>query len=187
MPATAAASPVAFLRRAALLTGLLAVIAGFLGMHMLSGSHDMHGIHGQVSPVDSITRSLGHTAGPAPSGDTASHPAGHSGHGAAGSFAQAHDGPAAATTAPAAPPGAATVRGTQAPPSCVCQGGCAGKPSAHIDCTPSPAGASSNAPQPGTSLLGAQAWTALARADLLSSYAYLPGTPTPRDLSISRT
>lgn len=184
MSAISAANPVAVLRRAALLTGLLAVIAGFLGMHILSGSH---GLHGQASPAVSIEHSPAHTAGQAPSGDTAGHPAGHSGHGAAGTVSQAYDGPAAATTAPSVTPAAATVRGTQVPPSCECQGGCAEKPSAHINCTPSPAGASLSAPQPGTTPLGAQPWTALARADLLSSYAYLPGTPTPRDLSISRT
>ena len=180
MSATAAANPVAVLRRAALLTGLLAVIAGFLGMHILSASH---GLHGQASPAVSIERLPAQTAGQAPSGDTA----GHSGHGAAGTVSQAYDGPAAATTAPSVTPAAATVRGTQVPPSCDCQGGCAEKPSAHINCTPSQAGASLSAPQPGTTALGAQPWTALARTDLLSSYAYLPGTPTPRDLSISRT
>ena len=178
MSATAAANPVAVLRRAALLTGLLAVIAGFLGMHVFSGSHGMHSIHGQASPGVSIERSPAHTAG---------HPAGHSGHGTAGTFSHAYDRPAAATTAPSGTPAAATVRGTHVPPSCVCQGGCAEKPSAHIDCTPSLGGASLTAPQPGTTLLGAHPRTVLARADRLSSYAYLPGTPTPRDLSISRT
>lgn len=187
MSATGAANPIAVLRRAALLTGLLAVIAGFLGMHILSGSHGIHGIHGQVSPAVSLEGSPAHTAGQAPSGDAASHPDGHSGHGAAGTFSQSYDGPASATTAPSVTPAAATARGTQVPPSCVCQGGCAEKPSAHMDCTPFPGGASLSAPQPGTTLLGAQPWTVLARADRLSSYAYLPGTPTPRDLSISRT
>ncbi|MDI3212774.1 hypothetical protein [Arthrobacter sp. AL12] len=42
------------------------------------------------------------------------------------------------------------------------------------------------APQPGTILLEAQPWTAEGAARLFG-YAYLPGTPTPRDLSISRT
>ncbi len=37
MSAAAAANPVAVLRRAVLLAGLLAVIAGFLGMHILVG------------------------------------------------------------------------------------------------------------------------------------------------------
>jgi hypothetical protein len=72
------------------------------------------------------------------------------------------------------------------PPSCVCQGGCAEKPTVHVGCTPSPAGASLSAPQPGGTFLDGVSWTAV-RADRPAGYAYLPGTPTPRDLSISRT
>ena len=124
------ASPASSLHRAALLAGILAVIAGFLGMHILTGSQGMH-----------------------------SH---------------------------AVMPAAVAVGGTQVPPSCLCQGGCAEKPAAHVDCNPSPAGASLSAPQPGTTLLAMQSWTA-ALADRQPDYAYLPGTPTPRDLSISRT
>ena len=124
------ARPASSLHRAALLAGILAVIAGFLGMHILTGSHGMH-----------------------------SH---------------------------AVMPASVIVGGTQVPPSCVCQGGCAQKPAAHVDCTPSPAGASLSPPQPGTTLLAMQSWTA-ALADRQPDYAYLPGTPTPRDLSISRT
>jgi hypothetical protein len=144
LPAAAAANPVAILRRAALLAGLLAVIAGFLGMHILSGSHSLH------------AQASAHTAG---------HPAVHTSHDADGTFSQAYD---------------------EVPPSCACQGGCAEMPAVHVACTPSPAGASLSAPQPGTTLLEAQPWTT-ARTDRLSGYAYLPGTPTPRDLSISRT
>ena len=179
----AAAIPVAALRRAVLLAGLLAVIAGFLGMHILSGSHSLHA---QASPPGSSSASTAHTAGPAPSEQTAGHPSGHSSHGAAGTFPQSHGTPSAERTAPSVTPAAATVGGSQPPPSCVCQGGCAETPAVHVDCTPSPAGASLSAPQPGTALLAAQSWSA-AWADRLSGYAYLPGTPTPRDLSISRT
>jgi hypothetical protein len=184
MSAAAGANPVAALRRAALLAGLLAVIAGFLGMHILSGSH---GLHGQAPPPGGVqTSPASHTGDPASSGHFAGHSAGHSSHSPAGTATQAHDGPAAARTAPSVTPVAATIGGTQVPPSCVCQGGCAEQPTAHVDCTPSPAGASLSAPQPGTTLLEAQPWTA-AWADRLSGYSYLPGTPTPRDLSISRT
>ena len=184
MPAAALAKPDSILRRAALLAGLLAVIAGFLGMHILSGSHSLHA---QASPPGSInTSTASHTAGPAPSEQTAGHPAGHSSHGADGTYWQSSDGPAAERTEPSVAPAAATVGGTQVPPSCVCQGGCAEMSAVHVACTPSPAGASLSAPRPGTTPLEAQPWSA-ARADCLSSYAYLPGTPTPRDLSISRT
>lgn len=184
MSAAAAANPVAVLRRAALLAGLLAVIAGFLGMHILTGSH---GLHTQSPPPGSAhTSPAPHTGDPAPSGHFAGHSAGHSSHSPADTVSQAYDGPAAARTAPSVTLTAATIGGTQVPPSCVCQNGCTEEPSAHIDCTPSPAGASLIAPQPGTTVLEAQPWSA-ARADRLSGYTYLPGTPTPRDLSISRT
>lgn len=184
MSAIAAGNPVAVLRRGSLLVGLLAVIAGFLGMHIVSGSH---GPHAQAPLPGSIqTSTAAHAASQAAADQTAAHPAGHSGHGAAGTSPQAHNSPAAAQTAPPATPAAATIGGTQVPPSCTCQGGCAETPSAHIGCTPSPAGASFSAPQPGTTLVEAPHWTA-ERSDRRSGYAYLPGTPTPRDLSISRT
>ena len=80
MSAATAARPVALLRYAVLLAGLLAVIAGFLGMHVLAGSH---GMHAQASAPGSTSTSTAHTAGPAPSEQTAGHPAGHSSHGAA--------------------------------------------------------------------------------------------------------
>ena len=183
MSAAAAANPVAVLRRAALLAGLLAVIAGFLGMHILPGSH---GQHAQASPPGSIQTSTAPHRRPGARrtdrrpflpGTPATAPPARS---------PVSRQPRAERTAPTVTPAAATVGGTQVPPSCVCQGGCAETPAVHVDCTPSPAGASLSAPQPGTTLLAAQPWTA-ARADRLSGYAYLPGTPTPRDLSISRT
>ena len=180
MSAADATGPVAVLRRAALLVGLLAVMAGFLGMHIIAGSH---ALHAQSSPPGSIqTSTAPHAAG---------HTGGHSSHRATGTFSQAYDGPAAAETASvltpaAATPAAATGGGTQAPASCSCRGGCAEAPAVHVGCVPSPAGASLSAPQPGTTLVGAQPGSA-ARADRPSGYAYLPGTPAPGDLSISRT
>jgi hypothetical protein len=184
MSATAAANPVAVLRRAALLFALLAVITGFLGMHILSG---FHGPHAQPSRHGSIqTSTATHAAGQAASGKTAGHPAGHSSHSADGTTPQTYDRPAAAATASAVTADAVTVGGTQVPPTCTCQGGCAQAPAVHVGCTPSPAAASVGAPLPGTTPAEVQPWTA-ARANRPSGYDYLPGTPTPRDLSISRT
>jgi len=146
------AGPASSLRRAALLAGILAVLAGFLGMHILTGSHGLH----SYAPAS-----------------------GSAGHAAA-------DHPAAPASAPAHGQHPSLNAGPTTPPPCVCQGGCAEKPAAHVDCTPSPAGASLSAPQPGTTLLAMQSWTA-ALAGRQPHYAFLPGTPTPRDLSISRT
>ena len=64
MPAATPARAAARLRHAVLLAALLAVIAGFLGMHILSGSH---GMHSQAPPS-------------APPDTTAAHPAGHGTH-----------------------------------------------------------------------------------------------------------
>ncbi|MDP9980674.1 hypothetical protein J2W14_000050 [Pseudarthrobacter oxydans] len=187
MSAAAAANPVAVLRRAALLAGLLALIAGFLGMHIISGSH---GPHAQSSPPGGIHTAphatAPHAAGQAAADQTAGDPAGHSSHSAAGTFSQADEGPAAAETASAVAPATATVGGTQVPPSCTCQGGCAETPAVHVGCMPSLSGAPMSATHPGPALLEGRPWTAEG-ADRPSGYVYVPGTPTPRDLSISRT
>jgi len=178
MPAATPARAAAWLRHAVLLAALLAVIAGFLGMHILSGSHAMH----SQAPPSGTT---GHAAAPprAPAHDTHSSHSTHSSH-QADSTAPA-DSPAPPPS-PDVVPAAVTVGGTGVPPSCVCQGGCAEKPAMHVGCTPSPAGATLSAPQPGAALPAAPLWTP-GQADLPSGYAYRPGTPSPNDLSISRT
>jgi hypothetical protein len=141
LAAATAASTARALRRAGLLATVLAVIAGFLGMHILAGFH--------------------------------------AGHSAAGHSAASHG-----TTTHAAPAEMPTATAGSA--SCVCQGGCAEKPAAHIGCTPAPPGAAPGAPLPGTSALMAQPRTVRA-ADLPASRGHLPGTPTPGELCISRT
>lgn len=142
---------VAAFRRAALLAGIIAVVTGFLGMHIVAGSHGQHSqapVSGSAAPAAG-----GHTA--VPSSAAANHAQSH------------HD------AVPADPP------------SCDCQGGCAERTGAHVGCTPSPSGASFHAPQPG--ILPAPVSWARATADRQPAYPYLPGTPTPSDLSISRT
>ena len=176
MPAATPARAAAWLRHAVLLAALLAVIAGFLGMHILSGSH---GMHSQAPPSGTTGHTAAeHPAAPAPAPAHGTH-AGHSTH----SSHQA--GSPAPPPSPDVIPAAVTVGGTEVPPSCVCQGGCA-EPAMHVGCTPSPAGATLSAPQPGAALPAARPWTA-GRTDLPSGYAYRPGTPSPNDLSISRT
>lgn len=169
MPAATPARAAAWLRHAVLLATLLAVIAGFLGMHILSGSHGMH----SQAPTSGTTghTAAEHAAAPPPAHDT------HSSHQA---------GSPAPPPSPDVIPAAVTVGGTDVPPSCVCQSGCAEKPAMHVGCTPSPAGATLSAPQPGAALPAARPWTAV-RADLPPGYDYWPGTPSPNDLSISRT
>jgi hypothetical protein len=177
-----AARPADPLRRAALLAALIALIAGFLGMHILSASHDLHA---HASPPASITMSTAAHAVDLNASGTG-HPAGHSGHSPAGTVPQTLDGPAAPETVLSATPRAAAGGSSHVPPSCLCQGGCTDKPAAHAGCTPSPGGATLSAPQPGAVPLALHSWTA-GLADRQPDYAYRPTTPTPRDLSISRT
>lgn len=75
---------------------------------------------------------------------------------------------------------------TPEPPSCGCGGACGEQQAAHGSCTPAPSGASLSAPPPGTALLAVQPRVAPA-ADLAPTHSHLPATPTPRELSISRT
>jgi hypothetical protein len=182
MPAATPARAAAWLRRAVLLTALLAVIAGFLGMHILSGSH---GMHSQAPLSGTAGPAAEHAAAPAPapSHNTHSSPGTHSGH-QPGSSAEA--GSMAPPPGPDVVPASVASGGTEVPPSCVCQGGCGEKPAMHVGCTPSPAGATLSAPQPGSALPAARPWTA-GQTDFPSGYAYRPGTPSPNDLSISRT
>lgn len=175
MTAASPAGAVSALRRAGLLAGILAVIAGLLGMHIFSGPHGMHS-------HEPIPGSAGQAAAehPAASPSAPAHD-GHASH-SAGLTAPL---PAAVTPVPVTP-ASVTVGGSQVPPSYACPGGCADKSAVHVDCTPSPAGASLSAPPPGTTTLAMQAWTS-ALAARQPDRTYRPGTPTPRDLSISRT
>jgi hypothetical protein len=177
MSTATATRPVVLLRYALLLAGLLAVILGLLGMHVLAGSHGMHAQAASASGP----------SGQETTGQESGHPAGHGTNDATvRDSIQVPDAIGEAHAGPSATPASATIGGTEVPPSCVCQGGCAEKQAVHAGCTPSPAGASLSAPQPGSTFLDGESWTA-ARADGPAGYAYVPGTPSPRDLSISRT
>lgn len=130
--------PVAAFLRVGLLAGILAIVAGLLGMHVLAGFHgtDSHRAHASTEHV-------------------------------------AVEGPAAHHETPT-------------PPSCGCGGGCGEQHTAHASCTPAPSGASLSAPLPGTTLLAVQPRSA-AGMDQPPGYSYFPATPTPSELSISRT
>jgi len=75
---------------------------------------------------------------------------------------------------------------TPVPPSCGCGGSCGEQQTAHASCTPAPSGATLSAPPAGTTLLAVQPRTTTA-AGPARTYSYLPATPTPNELSISRT
>ncbi|RKR12582.1 hypothetical protein [Arthrobacter oryzae] len=171
MTAAPAAPPATLLRRAALLAGILAVIAGFLGMHILAG---FHAGHSRAPHWDAAATSAA-VPHDMPAGlDSAGHSAAM--ESAAGTSAAAI--PASAASA--------TAGGTPTPASCTCQGGCAEKPAAHPECTPFASSASLSAPPPGTTMALARPWAATAAAQWSASQ-HIPDSPTPNDLSISRT
>lgn len=105
-------------------------------------------------------------------------------HGASASTG--HPAAESQTTAAAGHPGPAAHHETPTPPSCVCGGGCGEQHAAHASCTPAAPTASLSAPPPGTTLLTVLPWSG-AEPDRLPAYSYRPATPTPSELSISRT
>jgi hypothetical protein len=135
------------LRQAWLLAGVLAVITGLLGMHVLTTGHASHGVVPQAATAGQTA--VAHSA----VGD-------HAGH------------PAAAQDAP-----------VLMPASCGAQ--CPGAQESGAHCVPSaPSGpVTVYAPQSTLAALPA----APAGGTQAHRYPYLPPSPTPCDLSISRT
>jgi hypothetical protein len=144
-----------FLHRAGLLVGLLAIIAGIFGMHILTGSHNM--------PMAGSTPMHTHQV-------AAEHSC-HDGHDKAPMIT-------ALITVPEDP--------AQAPGGAGCTGGdpCAGMSAMGGSCIPSGSAGTLAAPPPATLSFAADTQAPPAAA---SSYAYLPESPTPTDLCISRT
>ena len=146
----------AFLRSAGLVAVVLAVIAGILGMHVLTGTHATHSLASA-------------TAG----AHTHHHPD------ASGHHASHQDSPGMPDAGAAGQDGVRATAG-QSSDSCSCGG-----MQAMTSCTPSAKTASLAAPAPGTSVLGIHTGTATARDAV--RWTYLPGSPSPCELSISRT
>lgn len=165
------------LRRGFLLMGLLAIVAGFLGMHIMTGMHAGHA----MTAVTSSTEPAGKSSRTATS--LASHPAAH----APPAGTTAHDAvaPAAAATAG---PGPAGNNSSAAPSaSCTCQSSCTDPASMHSACVPSAAVTSLAAPPPGTTPASMHNPDTHGDAAAVRAYSYLPTSPSPGDLSISRT
>ncbi|MDQ0819760.1 hypothetical protein QFZ79_002050 [Arthrobacter sp. V4I6] len=151
----------AILHRAGLLAGLLAVLAGILGMHVMTGSHSMH------SPA-ALTAAVGTAKVHAES--TTAH--GHTAHGPVDtSSAHSSGGHEAASVSME---------------QCSCSDNCTGMNSMAVSCTPSAKTGSLSAPLPGTVVFSVIS-NAGAPGAVLRSYSYLPGSPSPGELSISRT
>lgn len=149
----------AFLRRTGLLFGLLAIVAGIFGMHVMTGTHSLH------PPAAVTATSPGVQAGAAAAD-------GHAVHQASGT----------SRADPAADIRDAAGTSTQ---MCSCSDCGNGRHAMTMSCIPSVKNASLAAPSPGSTVfIISQAGAAGA---VPGHYFHLPGTPSPGELSISRT
>ncbi|MBT2588379.1 hypothetical protein [Arthrobacter sp. ISL-95] len=148
---------------ASLLATVLAIIAGILGMHVMTGTHSAH----SSAIVSAGTQD---TTGHAPS---VSEAAGH-----------AHHMPA--PPEPAASQELFTLDGAASPAQCSCSGNCSSQHSMSASCIPTVATGGLAAPVPDDSV----SITAESAAFIITArvpWSYRPGSPSPGDLSISRT
>ena len=184
----------AALLRAGLLAAVLAIVAGIFGMHVMT-AHSSHAGHAavvqpQAAQPAAAQLSGGHPAGDAAvvhslAGDTGGHPAvGHLAGHPAGHPAVEH--PAFEQGSGQAHGAAAGYQAARATFSAAesCSSGCPGAQEAGAPCIPLAKTASLAVvpPQAGTA---GPAPTAIARGAV--GYSYIPASPTPCDLSISRT
>lgn len=152
--------------RSALLPGVLAILAGIIGMHVVASSHTQHG-PGALAAVPAGTHAT-HAAAQGAATHIASSPTAHA---------------AALDPASARPMGSSA---PEPPPSCISTGETGEMSAPHASCIPAPATAGLSAPPPGTtSLSGPEPAADTGR--VLYAYAHVPGSPTPGELSISRT
>ena len=144
-----------------LLGAVIALIVGILGMHVMTGTHSLHAA-GTVSSAG--TASGAGTASAAPG--QASHER-HSGHGAS------LEEPAAHSAAPIT---------TQ----CSCSGNCSAEHAMAASCIPLASTSTLSAPAPDSTPAVAPPYLgkAVAAGD---DWTYRPGSPSPGELSISRT
>lgn len=149
----------AFLRRAGLLAGTLTIIAGIFAMHVMSGTHNMP--QASAGPgMDIPAASVLQQAVPMLESATA-----HTGHAAA-------------------PNAVSGVVSTPAP-ACANPDPCTAMSAMDAVCVPSPASTVLAAPLPGSSPFAPQA--PAGGAAPATGYSYLPGSPSPGELCISRT
>ena len=140
------------LLRAALLTAMLAVMAGIFGMHFMTGAHGVH-----AAAVATVTA----TAAPIHGSD-----AHHPGH---------------------APAGYSSEETATAAGDCQCADGrtCPDMSSMDASCVLSSGNTPLSLPLPGTAPFPAS--ELVGAAAVKTGYSYLPGSPSPCKLCISRT
>jgi hypothetical protein len=160
MSAPAHARAIAFLRRMGLLAAVLALIAGIFGMHVMTATHAMH----SPATAAAATVSAHHNS------SAAGHTEGH----APGQSSSASD-----------MPGAQDDTGTRTV-QCTESGTCTSMQAMTASCTPSAKTGSLAAPLPGTGIIARNA-NAGTPGTISAWWSYLPVSPSPGELCISRT
>lgn len=148
------------LRSAGLLAGMLAVIAGLLSMHIMTGDHDRP----QVSASPGMDIPAGVLQPAVPLQD----------------FGTANAGRAAVPDAVSR-----SVSALELAAACASPDPCTAMSAMDAVCVPSPADTIFAAPLPGGTPFAPQALAG--GAVPVTQYSYLPGSPSPCDLCISRT
>lgn len=158
MTATPRSRVGAVLRRGSVLAAVMAVVAGILGMHMLTGDHSVHSLPAMAATVAS-------------SGQAELPAEGHAGHHIFGAAAIQE---------------ASTAGSMDGACAEQCSGACPGMDAVGVPCVPSLGSGSLAAPLPATAVFDAAspAWRAGALRDV---YPYRRPGPSPGELSISRT
>lgn len=156
--ATAHAPAITFLRHAGLFAAVMALIAGIIGMHVMT---DAHAMHSPATPAGSVSA----VHGPSPAGHTTEH----------------LTGPSSAPEMPTAPD-EARARTAQ----CTVSHNCTSMQSMTAACIPSAKTGSLAAPLPGTAIIAWSTSTGTSSA-IGAVWSYLPGSPSPGELCISRT
>ncbi|QCO99573.1 hypothetical protein FCN77_20000 [Arthrobacter sp. 24S4-2] len=164
MTAPAPACVMAFLRRAGLFAAVLALIAGIFGMHVMTATHALH------SPATAAAALGAHHESSA-AGRTPEH--------ASGSLFAPDTPDAPATSGPDDQSATGKVQ-------CTGSGNCSSMQAMSASCTPSVKTGSLTAPLPATGVSFRKPNTG-APAAISTRWSYLPGSPSPGDLCISRT
>ena len=152
--------------RAGLLAGILAIVAGILGMHTLAGNHAAHTLGAGASPSSASATPGGHV---------------HSVHNQSADSGSAHSGVLQGHRSVVQQEPAAS---SASAPACTGSLGSTESPAAA--CTPLAKAGSLVAPEPGSVGQLLDAWVS-PRVGTMRFYPYLPDGPSPGDLSISRT
>lgn len=155
----------AFLLRAGIVAGVLAILAGIFGMHVMTGNHSMHSHAAAQLPAAVISAGDSHTGRQNP---------------------DHHEVPAPTTGEAAGEREVSVTLGAGPAASCTCSAECTGVQAMSAACIPSAKTGTLAAPEPGQGTLTSDNRGGVP-GPVSASYPYLPGSPSPGALSISRT